>query len=159
MGTQGPISSICVKWVYQGLKHMEGPIRTRFDIQSSIPTLNNTTKNYPHRCTGPGTSHISQISIPGLEHMEHPIHTKFNIQACTYSTDPCFFLKNQRKNKNVLGDLSTLAAIFLADRLGRLLFGLFELERASPVENFSYKRLMVFLEGALFTFFNFLKAR
>ena len=35
----------------------------------------------------------------------------------------------------------------------------FGLERASPVENFSYKRLMVFLKGALFTFFNFLKAR
>ena len=69
---------------------------------------------------------------------------------------------SERRFWDVLVDLSTLArtaAIFSADRLGQLLFGLFGLERASPVENFSCKRLMVFLEGALFTFFNFLKAR
>ena len=39
-------------------------------------TLNNTTKNYCHRCTGSGTSHISQIGNWGLKHMERPIHTK-----------------------------------------------------------------------------------
>ena len=42
-------------------------------------TLNNTTKNYRHRCTGRGTSHESKIGNWGLEHMERPIHTKYDI--------------------------------------------------------------------------------
>ena len=44
---------------------MERPIRTKFDIQACIPTLNNTTKNYPDPFTGSGTSHINQIDIQG----------------------------------------------------------------------------------------------
>ena len=48
-----------------GLEHMEIPIHTKFDIQACILTLNNTTKNYRHRRTGSGTSHISQIGKLG----------------------------------------------------------------------------------------------
>ena len=61
---------------------MERPIYTKFDISACILTLNNTTKNYRHRCIGSETSHISQIGNWGLEHMEHPIHNKINIYAC-----------------------------------------------------------------------------
>ena len=41
------------------------PIRNKFDNWTSIPTLNDTKKNYPDRSTGFGTSHISQIGILG----------------------------------------------------------------------------------------------
>ena len=44
---------------------MERPIHTEFDFKACILTLNNTTKNYRHRLTWSGTSHISQISKLG----------------------------------------------------------------------------------------------
>ena len=53
------------KPVYRDLGHMESPIRTKFNILACISTLNNTTKYYPHRSTGSGTSHLSQIGILG----------------------------------------------------------------------------------------------
>ena len=58
---------------------MERPIHTKFDIWACIPTLNNSAKNYRHRCTLSGTLHISQIGNWGIEHIECTIHTKFNI--------------------------------------------------------------------------------
>ena len=65
IGAQGPVPPIEVKSVYWGHGHLERPIRTKFNIQSSIPTLNNTTKNYPYWSTESGTSHRSQIGILG----------------------------------------------------------------------------------------------
>ena len=53
------------KSVYWGLEHMERPIHTKYDIYACIPTLNNTTENYPHGSTGSGNSHVSQIGILG----------------------------------------------------------------------------------------------
>ena len=49
--------------------HMERLIRTKFDIQACILTVNNATKNCPHRVTGCGTSHISKIAT--LESRAH----------------------------------------------------------------------------------------
>ena len=66
MDPRDPIPPIQVKSVYWGLEHMERPIHTKYDIYAGIPTLNNTTKNYPHGSrgsTGSRTSHISEISI------------------------------------------------------------------------------------------------
>ena len=71
---------------------MEGPLHTKFDIEACILTINNTTKNNRHRCTGSDTSHMSQIGKWGLDHMERPIHTKFDILACILT------LNNTTKN-------------------------------------------------------------
>ena len=58
---------------------MERPIHTKFDIQGSIPTLNNTTKII---VIGP-QGLVLPIEVKsvywGLEHMDRPIHTKFDI--------------------------------------------------------------------------------
>ena len=45
---------------------MGRPILTKVDILACILTVNNTTKNYRHRQTESGTSHISQIGKRGL---------------------------------------------------------------------------------------------
>ena len=58
---------------------MERAIHTKINIWACMLTLINTTKNYRHRCTGPGILHISQIGNWALEHMECPIHNKFGI--------------------------------------------------------------------------------
>ena len=65
IGPQDPVPPILVKSVYRSLGHIERPIRNKFNIYACIPTLNNTTENYPHRSTGSGTSHSSQIGILG----------------------------------------------------------------------------------------------
>ena len=44
---------------------MERPIHTKFYIKACILTLKNGTKNYRHRLTGSGSSHISQIGKLG----------------------------------------------------------------------------------------------
>ena len=72
--------------------HMGPPIHTTCDIYSCIPTLNNTNKNYPHRYTGSGTSHISQIGILGSWGHGTSTHTKFHIWAYTPT------LNNNTKN-------------------------------------------------------------
>ena len=46
---------------YCGLGLIESPIHTKFDIYACLLTLNKPIKNYRHRSTGSGTSHISQI--------------------------------------------------------------------------------------------------
>ena len=63
IGPQGPVPTIKVKSIYWGLGHMERLIQIKFVIKACILTLNNTIKNYPHRSTGSGTFHISQIGI------------------------------------------------------------------------------------------------
>ena len=63
MGYIGPHDLAAPKPVDWGLGLMERPIRTKFNIYTYIPTLNNTTKNYSF--TGSGTSHISIIGILG----------------------------------------------------------------------------------------------
>ena len=63
MGTQGPVPPIIVKSVYWGIGHIERSIRPKLNIKARIPTVNNTTKYYPHRSTGLGTSHINQTGI------------------------------------------------------------------------------------------------
>ena len=62
---QDLVPPIQIQSVYWGLERMERPIHTKFDTYAYIPTLNNATKNYRHRCTGFGTSHISQIGKLG----------------------------------------------------------------------------------------------
>ena len=62
---QCPAPPISVKSVNWGLEHMERPNYTKFNIQACMLTPNNNTKNYRHRCTGPGTSYISKIGKLG----------------------------------------------------------------------------------------------
>ena len=62
---QGPVPPIVIKLLYWGLGHIERAIRTNLNISVCISTVNNTTKNYPHRSTGSGTSHSSQIGVLG----------------------------------------------------------------------------------------------
>ena len=65
IGPQDLVPPIQVKSVNWGLEYMERPIHTKFDIYACMLTPNNTTKNYRHRCTGPGTLHIGQIGKLG----------------------------------------------------------------------------------------------